>query len=385
MEAMRDLLAHQYDIEKETIITLTEDDATEENIILKLEWLASHVGPDDKLLIYYSGHGHLNHATGLAYWIPVDARQGRSSDYVPNSTIRDHLTAIDARHILLLSDSCFSGSLFITGGTRSSRATDELEKTPSRWALCSGRGHEEVADGRPGEHSPFAGSILETLGQSENEAINISHLVERVREQTAANSDQLPEGNPLRVRGHKGGQYVFRKKGSRVASTAGSTHSSQGARADTVTRSNKPAKLPGFGKKVYAAALVMLVVLAATAYFFWPKSTIQEVANIQMTAFQTTSAVKESIWPADKRNAFSKGDRVYIYGSMLCDRDTELKLEWRDSTGNIVEEQRLRILESLNDPFRISAYQIFSQSGIYKTDLVNTADSVLATTQFLIQ
>ena len=40
---------------------------------------------------------------------------------------------------------------------------EELERIPSRWAICSGRHDEEVYDGEPGKNSPFTECILEVL------------------------------------------------------------------------------------------------------------------------------------------------------------------------------------------------------------------------------
>jgi len=217
VEAILSTLTSRYDIQQENAFTLFDERANEDEIIATLERLAGEIAPGDKLLIYYSGHGHLNAKTHLAYWIPVNARQGVSADYIPNSTIRDHLSVIQAQHILLISDSCFSGSLLLTGSSRSSRAVVDMDRTPSRWALTSGRGNEEVYDGDPGSNSPFATSILEALESNRTDAWNVSRLVERVREQTAATTTQIPQGSPLRVEGHKGGQYVFRLKDSLVS------------------------------------------------------------------------------------------------------------------------------------------------------------------------
>ena len=89
---------------------------------------------------------------------------------------------------------------------------EELELRQSRWALCSGRHDEEVADGIPGTNSPFAKSILKELGRNQKAYLNIAKLADLVIEQTRANYAQLPEGNPVYGVGHEGGQYIFRLK-----------------------------------------------------------------------------------------------------------------------------------------------------------------------------
>ncbi len=206
------LLLKEYDFTPEYTITVYDEEATRENIIEALDRLQREVGPADKLLIYYSGHGHLNKEIGKGYWIPTNAERDNTAAYIRNSTVREYIETLKALHTLLISDSCFSGSLFVRGASRSGAAIKELEAIPSRWALCSGRHDEEVFDGEPGSNSPFAESIMDTLRRNARREFNVSRLVDRVVEQTRSNYEQLPEGNPLYGVGHKGGQYIFRRR-----------------------------------------------------------------------------------------------------------------------------------------------------------------------------
>lgn len=213
IEDIKNVLLDGYDFTQDKAILLLNEEATKENIVEQLDHLAEAVKQEDKLLIYYSGHGHLNQHTGLGYWIPYDAKKDKTSNYILNSTIRDYIKVIEARHILLISDSCFSGSLFVRGAKRSvDIAMEDLEAIPSRWAICSGRHDELVYDGEPGKNSPFADSILELLRKNEKRFLNVAKVADRVVEQTRANYEQLPEGNPLYGVGHKGGQFIFHLK-----------------------------------------------------------------------------------------------------------------------------------------------------------------------------
>ena len=203
------LLSEHYKLDEG--ILLFNEEATRENIIRQLDQLSEMIIPGDRLIIYYSGHGHLNKRK-RGFWIPFDAEQGTTSQYIANSRVRDYLSDIESTHTLLISDACFSGSLFVRGPSRSAiEAHKDLEKKVSRWALCSGRHDEVVADGPPGENSPFARSILQTLKQSEVSSINIAQLTDQVTEQTRSNYEQLPEGGPVYGVGHEGGQYIFHR------------------------------------------------------------------------------------------------------------------------------------------------------------------------------
>ena len=250
------LLIEKYDIDPACAITLFNDRATEENIIEVLDNLSEQIDSQDKLLIYYSGHGHLNTRTELGYWIPHDAQRDRTSRYILNSTIRDYIKVINAKHVLLISDACFSGSLFIRGGSRSALADLELAKRKSRYALCSGRHDEEVYDGIPGKNSPFAESILTQLRINTEPTFNIDKLAYLVVEQTRAQYQQLPEGNPLQVKGHEGGRYIFQLKPEAITlQQTGDRNRLREHRSTDPAEISIPDHSPGKGLSGFARAL----------------------------------------------------------------------------------------------------------------------------------
>ena len=63
----------------------------------------------------------LTDGTRLAtrYWLPVDARQDRRSRWLANSSLTDTLQATFAKHVMVVADSCYSGTL-----TRSIKAPE---------------------------------------------------------------------------------------------------------------------------------------------------------------------------------------------------------------------------------------------------------------------
>lgn len=211
VKAIAELLIRDYGIKAEHCFTLYDEQATRATIIQALEDMANRIGNTDSLLVYYAGHGHLNERQ-RGYWVPADAPHDGISYYISNSTIRDYLGDIASLHTLLISDACFSGSLFVRGERSADLAAHELAKLSSRWAICSGRHDEVVADGPPDGHSPFAESILDVLRQTERPVITTNFLFEQVRDQTRANYDQLPDGGPIQGVGHKRGQFIFERQ-----------------------------------------------------------------------------------------------------------------------------------------------------------------------------
>ena len=209
VEDIANVLIENYYFERKNVLLLSDQQATKENIIDELDDLGKKLKPDDRLLIYYSGHGHLEGKRG--FWIPVNAIRDKVSSYISSADVRDIIQSINARHILLISDSCFSASLLVRDTTRDINATLlDWERNPSRWVFISGKG--VVSDGDKGTNSPFAKGILKHLNQNDAEALNIVRLADRVTQEVGFNYEQKAEITPLFQSGHEGGQFIFFKK-----------------------------------------------------------------------------------------------------------------------------------------------------------------------------
>ncbi|MEK7257265.1 MAG: caspase family protein, partial [Bacteroidota bacterium] len=225
-DAIIELLTKNYQFDPENVVVLRNEEATEGGILNAFRDMVRILTPEDNLIIYFSGHGEFDPLLDEGYWIPVDVPQGAFEDYFPNSKIQKILNAVKARHIFLVADSCFSGTLFAS--YKSAAAADRLEKDPSRWGLTAGR-NEVVADGKPGSHSPFADSLIYHLTNSQP-PLGVAALCNKVIEDVIANANQTPRGEPLQVEGHRGGQFFFHPR-----------HQVQGL----FGASPKPAALPG--------------------------------------------------------------------------------------------------------------------------------------------
>ncbi len=208
VEDVRALLCNSFNFEEKNSEIVADEYATRRNIIKKINELRSKITPDDSVLIYYSGHGFLDGKLG--FWIPADAEQGEMADYISNADVREIIKEIPAKHILLISDSCFAASLLVRNATREiSGAFDNWEKNKSRWVFISGKG--VVSDGEKNTNSPFAKAILKHLKEEAHEKINIVKLADDVVNSVRFNYEQQAELSPLFGAGHDGGQFVFRK------------------------------------------------------------------------------------------------------------------------------------------------------------------------------
>ena len=208
------LLVDKYDFERENVTLLIDEEATFNKIINKLHDFTNpnKLGVNDGLLIYFSGHGYLD-SNKDGYWVPVESEPGNIASLIPNETVLSKIRKMKCRHVLLISDSCFSGSLLAEEKSINSekRVADELEGKESRWIITSGRPDEKVLDSTytNGENSPFAASMLSELQHNNKSKLLTDALALTVRENTSSNALQIPQFGKLYGAGDMGGRFVF--------------------------------------------------------------------------------------------------------------------------------------------------------------------------------
>ena len=178
---------------------------------------------NDNLLIYYAGHGERDINTLQGYWLPVDAEPENTANWIPNSAISDLLNTLSAKHILVVADSCYSGSMTSSSVARLDTQLNDaqlkkwlkvMSKTSSRTVLTSG-GIAPVLDSGGGEHSVFAQAFIEELKQKQG-IVDAYKLYLRVSQKVQQDSAQLgftqnPTYAPIKFTGHSGGEFVFVK------------------------------------------------------------------------------------------------------------------------------------------------------------------------------
>ncbi|HYP00955.1 MAG TPA: caspase family protein, partial [Pyrinomonadaceae bacterium] len=202
--------------------------ATRQQIISAINSYRRELSADANLLIYYAGHGVNDQEIDKAYWLPVDARLDDNSNWISADDITSNIKGIPAKHVLIVSDSCYSGTL--TRGLEASlpapserqRYLQKMWAGKSRTLMASG-GNEPVADGGGGNHSIFANALLRGLAQMERDEFTAGELFrEFIEESVGGRANQTPEYNPLRNSGHENGDFIFSKVGAgRKATTAG--------------------------------------------------------------------------------------------------------------------------------------------------------------------
>ncbi len=208
-KAVKDVLVQKYRFDKENVFEIYDEQADLRSIRGTLIKIRREMTPADNLVIYYAGHGIYNEDLQSGSWIPVNANTGTEREYFRNEQLLNYLSKLESRHIFVIADACFSGSLFVEGNTVAFQENND--KLSSRWGLSSGN-LEEVADGVTGANSPFAKELIKTLKEHNRESLPVSELISVVKYNVKNYNAQTPVGRPLAVDGNEGGEFILYKR-----------------------------------------------------------------------------------------------------------------------------------------------------------------------------
>jgi hypothetical protein len=192
--------------------------ATRGQIVGALNKYRQELDASANLVIYYAGHGYFDKQVDKAYWLPVDAALSDNSNWISADDVTVNVKGIPAKHVLIVSDSCYSGTIVrginpeLSKPAARDRYIQRMLEGRSRTLIASG-GNEPVADGGEGGHSVFASALLRGLNQTSADAFTAEELFySHIREAVSGRSEQTPEYNPLRNSGHESGDFVFVRK-----------------------------------------------------------------------------------------------------------------------------------------------------------------------------
>jgi hypothetical protein len=195
-------------------------DAGRAEIVTALNEYQQRLDERTRLLIYYAGHGIFDKTGEKAYWLPVDADKNNDVNWIMADEVTVKLKRIPARHVLIVSDSCYSGAMSrdtATGLTTPAERSRYLLKSGegmSRVLMASG-GNEPVSDSGGGAHSVFAAALLRGLREMKEPVFTAEELFrDYILEWVTGRSDQKPEYNQVRNSGHEGGDFIFVRRPS---------------------------------------------------------------------------------------------------------------------------------------------------------------------------
>jgi hypothetical protein len=200
------VLTEEYTFERENVKLL--ENAKYNDIINALDGYSNLLTPNDNLLIFYAGHGFWDEYAKLGYWFPSDATKESKASWFRNSTLQDYLREIRSNHVLLISDACFSGSIFKSRNALrdAPMAVQNLYKLPSRKAMTSGT-LTEVPD-----ESAFVKYLIQRLVENQEKYLPSEVLFSSFSIAVGNNSTATPQFGEIRDTGDEGGDFIFIRK-----------------------------------------------------------------------------------------------------------------------------------------------------------------------------
>ena len=226
VDALAKILKNGFDFN-----VIVKKDLTRGGIVDLIERYKLTLTENDNLLIYYAGHGHLRSDGG--YWIGVDGSKTSRSDWLKYTTISDLIDRKDgmkAKHVLIISDSCYAGAAYRSGDNLPEKDEKETEfqwmkriaTTPTRIIITSGGNQPVVDKVGNSEHSVFAEALLSKfesvvanheiiIGQDLHRQISpeVHHRTKRLLSEA-----QSPEYKKIPGTGDLGGDFLFKSKSS---------------------------------------------------------------------------------------------------------------------------------------------------------------------------
>jgi hypothetical protein len=187
-------------------------------ILAALHDIRNTLTKNDNFLIYYAGHGDLDQNSDRGYWLPVDADLNNTANWISNVAITDMLNTLPAKHVMVVADSCYSGTMTRTAVPRmdseiplniQKKWLNLMAKSRSRTAMTSG-GVQPVLDDGGNNHSVFAEVFIDTLRNNKG-LLQGYTLFRKISLGVNAKTGkfQTPEYAPIKHSGHETGQFFF--------------------------------------------------------------------------------------------------------------------------------------------------------------------------------
>jgi hypothetical protein len=201
------ILKNNYNFAEENIITLFNPALND--VKRQLLELTTQLQPEDNLLIFYAGHGIWVEKEKKGYWLLTDAKRTDVNSWLPNKTVLDLIAKIPSRHTLLITDACFSGSVFKTRGLKDGapKQIQEMDEKISRIAITSGN-DTEVPD-----ESVFMKYLVKALSENKEKYLTAQKMfINQIIEAVMTETKTEPRYGTLELAGHVGGDFIFIKK-----------------------------------------------------------------------------------------------------------------------------------------------------------------------------
>jgi hypothetical protein len=221
------LLAH-YRIDE--VRELYNRDATAAAIRRLFSDLREKTGPNDSVFVFHAGHGENEKITRTPAWIPYDGGVDiyAQTNWLDHVQIRSMLDALPAKHVFLISDSCFSGKLLDTARGESN---ETVVNYPAAYDRVSRQAMSSGADETVRDESEFASRLKNALLRNNTLYITPDSLLTQIKDaQTMRPLHTIPILAAIPQSSHQlGGSFLFfRNTGELPPEPTGGQNTNQG-------------------------------------------------------------------------------------------------------------------------------------------------------------
>ncbi|MFH2218843.1 MAG: DUF1566 domain-containing protein, partial [Pseudomonadota bacterium] len=217
-EAIQSVLVRRYGFSSKNVALRTNNDATGSTIINDLRRLASSLGEQDNLLIYFTGLGRLDDLTGDGYWVPFEGDLKDTNTWISNSIMTSILSSerVRCKNIMVIADSCYADTFFKESTSRLSLSDKDYKESMIKLASLRSRqiittgGIEPYMDGPRGGHSLFGEFFIKALSENIGSIIDLESVCHNIlRESGGEISWQKAHIGRFQTPMDKGGQFVL--------------------------------------------------------------------------------------------------------------------------------------------------------------------------------
>ena len=220
---IKKLLINNFSFNKKNVKILTDEEATLSAIRRELESIAKASKENDRVIIYFAGHGKtllLKNGMEIGYLIPVD---GDMNSPFATGLAMDNVSKIsllsESKHMLFLMDACYSGLMAETPRGLNKTKDEEgyintVSNLSARQIITAGGAQQEAMEADEWQHSAFTHNLLKALDDWEADSdsdgfITAGELGEYLRKTVTdvTLGKQTPEVGRLRY--SDSGEFIF--------------------------------------------------------------------------------------------------------------------------------------------------------------------------------
>lgn len=157
-----------------------------------LQNLATAFNGGIDVIFYYAGHGIPNEKDQSAYLLPVDADGTQTDVCLSTKTLYETLGNLNARHVVVLMDACFSGAQRGDGMLAAARGvalkTKEDKLSGNMVVITAASGDQTAYPYKEKGHGMFTYFLLKKLQEDKNLYIHLGDIYDYISENVAKQS-----------------------------------------------------------------------------------------------------------------------------------------------------------------------------------------------------